>query len=75
MHFLTERRDFIFRLNKTPPNIVFRKKDKGGINLQTMVPQSELDLDLVKTILGEYRIANADIALRFTNNELRFNIH
>ena len=30
-----------------------------------MVPQSELDLDLVKTILAEYRISNADITLRY----------
>lgn len=30
----------------------------------TKVTQSELDLDLVKTILGEYRIHNADITLR-----------
>jgi ribosome-interacting GTPase 1 len=28
------------------------------------VAQSELDLDLVKSILGEYRIHNADIVLR-----------
>ena len=26
--------------------------------------QSELDIDIVKTILGEYRIHNADITLR-----------
>ena len=60
----TELEGFGIRLNKTPPNIIFRKKEKGGINLQTMVPQSELDLDLVKTILAEYRISNADITLR-----------
>lgn len=29
------------------------------------VPQSELDLDTVKTILSEYRIHNADITLRY----------
>jgi ribosome-interacting GTPase 1 len=29
-----------------------------------MVPQSELDLELVKSILSEYRIHNADITLR-----------
>ncbi|KAF0313412.1 GTP-binding protein 128up [Amphibalanus amphitrite] len=29
-----------------------------------MVPQSELDLDLVKSILNEYKIHNADITLR-----------
>ena len=31
----------------------------------SQVAQSELDLDLVKTILGEYRIHNADITLRY----------
>ncbi len=36
-------------------------KEKGGLNLQTLAPQSELDLDLVKTILSEYRIYNTDI--------------
>ena len=29
------------------------------------VSQSELDMDLVKTILGEYKIHNADITLRY----------
>lgn len=28
---------FLGRLNKEPPNITFRKKEKGGINLQTTV--------------------------------------
>merc|ERR1712203_1098849 len=60
-----ELEGFGIRLNKTPPNIIFKKKEKGGINLQTMVPQSELDLDLAKTILSEYRIHNADITLRY----------
>jgi hypothetical protein len=32
--------------------------------LKAMVPQSELDLELVKSILSEYRIHNADITLR-----------
>merc|ERR1712025_785774 len=59
-----ELEGFGIRLNKQPPNIIFKKKDKGGINLQTMVPQSELDLDLIKTVLSEYRICNADITLR-----------
>ncbi|KAH7959465.1 hypothetical protein HPB49_011323 [Dermacentor silvarum] len=55
---------FGIRLNKEPPAISLRKKDKGGINLQMMVPQSELDMDTVKTILSEYKIHNADITLR-----------
>ena len=32
-----ELEGFGIRLNKEPPNIVFKKKDKGGLNLQTMV--------------------------------------
>jgi len=60
-----ELEGFGIRLNKSPPNIVFKKKEKGGLNLQTMVPQSELDIDLVKTILSEYKIHNADITLRY----------
>lgn len=60
-----ELEGFGIRLNKRPPNIAFRKKDKGGVNLTTLVTQSELDLDMVKTILGEYKIHNADITLRY----------
>lgn len=29
------------------------------------VPQSELDIDTVKTILSEYKIHNADVTLRY----------
>lgn len=32
-----ELEGFGLRLNKQPPNITFKKKDKGGINLQTLV--------------------------------------
>ncbi|KAH8252291.1 GTP-binding protein 128up [Drosophila serrata] len=60
-----ELEGFGIRLNKKPPNIYYKRKDKGGINLNSMVPQSELDTDLVKTILSEYKIHNADITLRY----------
>lgn len=60
-----ELEGFGIRLNKQPPNIGYKRKEKGGINLTMLVPQSELDLDLVKSILAEYRIHNADITLRY----------
>lgn len=60
-----ELEGFGIRLNKKPPNIYFKKKDKGGVNLTSTVSQSELDLDTVKSILGEYRIHNADVTLRY----------
>merc|ERR1711962_1116338 len=59
-----ELEGFGIRLNKQPPQITFKRKEKGGINLQTLVPQSELDVDLVKTILSEYRVSNADVVLK-----------
>ncbi|EDV22428.1 uncharacterized protein TRIADDRAFT_38057 [Trichoplax adhaerens] len=59
-----ELEGFGIRLNKTLPNISFRKKDKGGINLTSTCIQSHLDLDTVRAILAEYRIPNADITLR-----------
>ncbi|KAL2713891.1 GTP-binding protein 128up [Vespula squamosa] len=60
-----ELEGFGLRLNKQPPNITFRKKEKGGVNLQTTCAQSELDLESVKAILAEYRIYNGDVNLRY----------
>ena len=59
-----ELEGFGIRLNKTPPNISFKRKDKGGINLAFQVPQSTLNLEMVRSILSEYKIHNADITLR-----------
>lgn len=42
-----ELEGFGIRLNQKPPNINYRRKDKGGINLNATVAQSELDLDTV----------------------------
>ncbi|KAK6258975.1 hypothetical protein SCA6_013449 [Theobroma cacao] len=53
------------RLNKEPPNLTFRKKDKGGINFTSTVANTLLDLETVKAICSEYRIHNADITLRY----------
>lgn len=36
--------------------------------MQCLVPQTELDIDTVKTILGEYRISNADVVLKYDAN-------
>jgi len=60
-----ELEGFGIRLNKKPPHIGFKRKEKGGLNLTCLVPQSELDLETVKTILGEYKIHNADITLKY----------
>ncbi|CAH8474574.1 unnamed protein product [Schistosoma bovis] len=59
-----ELEGFGIRLNKSPPNITLRRKEKGGLNIQSLVPQSELDKEVIKTILSEYKIHNADVSLR-----------
>jgi len=59
-----ELEGFGIRMNKEPPNLTVKRKEKGGINLTQTVKQSTLDLDLVKSILGEYKICNADVVLR-----------
>jgi len=59
-----ELEGFGIRLNKKPPNISVKPKDKGGINLTITCQQSILDADMVKSILSEFRICNADVVLR-----------
>ncbi|CAG8608614.1 9791_t:CDS:2 [Paraglomus occultum] len=59
-----ELEGFGILLNKSPPNISFKKKERGGINMTNTVPLTHLDLDQVKAVLGEYRIHNADINFR-----------
>lgn len=56
-----ELEGFGIRLNKQPPNIIFRKKERGGINMTSTVPLTHTDADEVKAVLSEYRIHNADI--------------
>lgn len=56
-----ELEGFGIRLNKQPPAITFRKKEKGGISVSSTVAMTRLDPDGVKAILSEYKIHNADI--------------
>jgi uncharacterized protein len=48
----TELEGFGIRVNKSPPNITFRKKDKGGINITSTVPLTHLDNDV--SLIGEF---------------------
>lgn len=61
-----ELEGFGIRLNKEKPNMSFKRKDKGGINFTHtggFIP-TNLDLETIKAVLGEYKIHNADINLR-----------
>lgn len=63
----SELEGFGIRLNKKPPAITVRKKDKGGIAITNTVPLTNIDHDEIKAILSEYRISNADVAIRQAN--------
>ncbi len=55
---------FGIRLNKQPPHIIFKKKEKGGINFTSTVHLTQIDEATVKAILTEYKIHNADVHFR-----------
>lgn len=59
-----ELEGFGIRLNKKPPAIIFKKKEKGGINMTNTVPLTHISADEVKAVLSEYRIHNADISFK-----------
>jgi small GTP-binding protein len=59
-----ELEGFGIRMNRQPPNIVFRRKDRGGIAFHKAVPECKLDFDMVRDVLHEYHIHNADIVVR-----------
>ena len=54
---------FGIRLNSKPFNIGFQKMDKGSITLKATRCQSELDAEIVKSILAEYKVRNADVTI------------
>ena len=52
------------RLNKRPPAITVKKKLKGGLNFSTSMKElTHLDERGVAAILGEYRMASADVRI------------
>ncbi|KAI4292924.1 hypothetical protein PAPHI01_2198 [Pancytospora philotis] len=47
------------RINKQPPRIRISKKDRGGVS----VTGGSLDAELIRSILHEFRISNADVTI------------
>jgi ribosome-interacting GTPase 1 len=41
-----------------------RRKERGGISITNTVPLTTIDHDEIKAVLSEYRINNADVAIR-----------
>lgn len=62
-----ELEGFGIRLNKKPPAIIVRKKDKGGVAITNTVPLTDIDHDEIKAVLSEYKLSNADVTIREPN--------
>nr|WCZ58566.1 developmentally-regulated GTP-binding DRG-1 [Andalucia godoyi] len=55
---------FGIRLNKSPPDISIRQKDKGGLSMTSTVTLTNLDFETVKAVLTEYKMLNVDICFK-----------
>lgn len=51
------------RLNTRPPDVRIRRKFRGGVNISSTL-SLDLDEELIKSVLSEYRIHNADVLIR-----------
>lgn len=58
-----ELNDAGIRVNSRPPDVTIRKKPRGGVSINSTVDMG-LDEDTIKTVLGEYRIHNANVVIR-----------
>jgi ribosome-interacting GTPase 1 len=58
-----ELHGFGIRLNQKPPQIIVKRKDKGGVSIvkRAGVEMNNMTEDVAKSIAHEYRISNADI--------------
>jgi ribosome-interacting GTPase 1 len=53
------------RLNKKRPDISLKEKKSGGVTVNSTVgPLTHIDEKMVRTILHEYKIHNADVLFR-----------
>jgi small GTP-binding protein len=51
------------RVDEEPPDVVIKKKDRGGIHINSTV-DLDLDEETIKAVLDEYKIHNASVLIR-----------
>ncbi|EUB56054.1 Developmentally-regulated GTP-binding protein 2 [Echinococcus granulosus] len=52
------------RLNQQKPNVYFKQKKTGGMQINSMCPLTHINEKMVQMILHEYKIFNADMVIR-----------
>ncbi len=53
-----------FRLNQNPPDVKIHKKATGGISIGSVARLTKINSKMIKGILTEYKIHNADVIIR-----------
>jgi len=61
-----ELEGFGMRLNKKPPNIIIKRKEKGGLNVVKSMglELTQMSVETATAVCAEYRISNADVHIR-----------
>jgi hypothetical protein len=52
------------RLNQRAPDIVVKKRERGGLRIESTVPLTRIDEPTLKAMLKEYGVVNAEVTLR-----------
>lgn len=66
---MKELYDAGIRINKPKPDITIQKTSNGGIRLHT-VGKTEITIEEIRAILGENKIANADVLVRSSGADM-----
>ncbi len=61
---LRELRDVGIRPNETPPDVIVKRRKLGGVKLSATVELTHLDEKIIRSVLNEYGIHNADVLIR-----------
>jgi len=64
-----ELEKFGLRFNKGPPDIIFRPRERGGINFSCSVENSDLDIETVRAICQVNKINSADVRINSPSTE------
>lgn len=52
------------RINIRPPDVTIKRTGRGGVTVSSTAGAAGLNPELIKSILGEYKIHNADVTIR-----------
>ena len=59
-----ELEDSGLRLNQNPPDVVIKRKDRGGVVIKSTVEMTMMDEELARTMVSEFGYINADVVIR-----------